>query len=1048
MQIWSHASQSNNDNLMSAVPVVLALLLQLLSRSLDTVPYGIGICRTLLQKRQLELISRNLSADKGKSFIISPTLRLLREAISFDGGVVAKPLFRARAYTLKFLARNMGIVHLGDEPEDMKRPSTRSTAILFFLSALKFLHPEAKKELISQRDVVAALTRDIKQDPPYLVRDVLSKLRECVLMDDKIPREAKGSLLHASTLIRISALYQVRQTAEDGDSPSLADTAHDFLMTACTAPSRGVLRQDSGYYPRDVDLDAVMPTQDLEELGLESIAWVNKYKDKVPVRNFGLANFLEHLRPWASVQQSDLVTAIFRVAPELVAHYFLEHNSFTFEPKLTATWIGYAAFLYKTIDLPVPKYFGQSSGFPQLPPPTSVVIENILPLPLNQKVLVRCLSNKSNMVSFFAARLLVIAIEKLSVAVKMHQDPSHPNGVLWGEAARRLVDEFCQRSPGIKDMINSYRSVSGDDLLHREAASRLLRLCYEVLPQVALMAKFDVSPFLETALNRLSKNEFDDGRDFAVSLKELENLLAIAGYSPGMRWFAASEALSLVPFTMLLKVCVDAPTGVSLGGMRQVLNSVAIEQQLVPAQRSHPVLLPLLETLQQLEDSPSSGHVTSLWAFLDNCLTRCASAPVKYIELMNDLLPETRDAFASPLVATLLEQIPFAIKAANKDVLSALGIFLPKYLGLLVTAGESKPLLEAIYLKMAELFRESGNKLAHKRIPKDMGFKHNTWFPNGNDGSKAGKGRSTDGQEQPSEPEMMDDELKSCLETPDALEVDNSALAKWVSKTADELVEESYAANLMKLLVSEHGSIRKEALVNILKAAARIRESEYEEREQIWLLLSEFAETARSGDIDVGPLPSTIVAFACHALATLRDPLSSLYPKVNEFLIRGPVWRLDRLPLLDEILLEDPVSEDSYYAQVNWLLGYLCDGLRTPQDLELFHKRRAKGPVLERILALIGNPYMRAPLRTQVLRLLYRATCIQGGSTTLTTRFGVVNWLEAQEKASLAGNDRSKGADMAGLYRGLKERIWRTCDRERVKGWSKGGIELLCQAEA
>lgn len=1034
---------------MSAVPVVLAMLLQLLSRSLDTVPYGIGICRTLLQKRQLELISRNLSADKGKSFIISPTLRLLREIISFDGGVVAKPLFRARAYTLKSLARNMGIVHLGDEPEDVKRPSTRSTAILFFLSALKFLHPEAKKELISQRDIVAALTRDIKQDPPYLARDVLSKLRECVLMDDKIPREAKGSLLHASTLIRISALYQVRQTAEDGDSPSLAEAAHDFLMTACTTPSCGVLRQDSGYYPRDVDLDAVMPTQDLEELGLESIVWMNKYKDKVPVRNFGLANFLEHLRPWASVQQSDLVVAIFRVAPELVAHYFLEHNTFTFEPKLTATWFGYAAFLYKTVNLPVSEYFGQASGFPQLPPPTSVVIENILPLPLNQKVLVRCLVNKSNIVSFFATRLLVIAIEKLNVAIKMHQDPSHPNGVLWGEAGRRLVDEFCQRSPGIKDMINSYRSIPEGDVLHRDAASRLLRLCYEVLPQVALMAKFDVSPFLETALKRLAKNKFGDGRDFAMSLKELENLLAIAGYSPGMRWFSASEALSLTPFTMLLKVCVDAPTGVSLDGIRQVLNFVAIEQQLVPAQREHPVLLPLLETLQQLGDSSSSsGHVTNLWAFLDNCLTRCASAPVKYLELIRDLLPDTGDAVASPLVATLLEQIPFAIKAADKDVLSALGEFLPKYLGLLVTAGESKRLLKAVYSKMAELFKESSNKFVHKRIPKDMTFKHSTWPLTKKDGSKARNDRSTDGQEQSPHLEMDDDELKSYLEVPDGLGVDNLALTKWVSKTADELVEEGYAANLIKLLASEHGSIRKEALVNILKAAARIHESEYEEKEQIWLLLSEIAETARSGNIDVGPLPSPTVAFACHALATLRDPLSSLYPKVNEFLIRGPVWRLDRLPLLDEILLEDPVTGDSYYAQVNWLLGYLCDGLRTPQDLELFHKRRAKGPVLESILALAGNPYMRAPLRTQVLRLLYRVTCIQGGSTTLTTRFGVVNWLEAQEKASLAGKDKSKGVEMARLYRGLKERIWRTCDQERVEGWSKGGIKVLCQAEA
>ncbi|KAK5660320.1 hypothetical protein OQA88_12860 [Cercophora sp. LCS_1] len=1036
MQTWSYASQTNNDGLMSAVPVAIALLLKYLSRSLEMVPFGLGICRTLLQKQQLELISRNLSTDKGKAFIISPTLRMLREALSFDGGAIAKPLFRTRASTFKSLARNMGIVHIGDEAEDEKRPSTRSTAILFFLSAIKFLHPEAKKELISQRDIVAALTRDIKQDPPYLVRELLSKLKECVLMDDKVPREAKGNLLHVSTLVRISALYQVRQSEED-TAPSVADAAHDFLMAACTNPACGVLRQDSGLYPRDVDLDAVISTAELEELGLEAITWMNKYKSEVPVRNYTLANFLPNLRPWASVKQSDLVTAIFKVAPELVAHYFLDNKSFTFEPKLSATWIGYAAFLFKAVTLPIPEHFSRSSGFPQLPPPTTIVIDNILPLPLTQKALLRCLASKSNMISFFATRILVVAIEKLDTAIKMHQDTSHANPGPWQEAARRLIDEFCQRSPGIKDMINSFRSIPEADLLHREAASRLLRLCYEVLPQVALLAKFDVSPFLETSLGRLSKNELDDPKDFALCLKELENLLAIAGYSPGMRWFSASDALTLSPFTMLLKVCVDAPSGVTLGGIQKVLDFVAAEQQLVSEQKDHPGLLVLLETLQTLKES----YARLVWPFLDNCLTRCATAPIKYLEAMHDMAEEIglgdAEVVVSPLVMTILEQLPFAVNSGDKDVLGALGKSLPKFFGYLLAAGESKPLLEAVYTKIAAIFKGSPAKLAHKRIPDDLEFKQNTWPPSGKPSTKPTNSTSTSNKAISSEREISAEELESLLALPDTLTADNSALTKWASKTADELIDEGYAASLIKLLTSEHASIRKEALVSILKAAAKIRESEHEEKEQIWLLLSELAETARSdGHIDAGPLSSPVVAFACHALNVLRDPLHSLYPKINQFLARGPIWNLDRLPLVDEILLEEPAVGDSYYAQLNWLLGYLIDGLRTEKDLELFRKRRAKGPVLERILALGGNPYMRVPLRTQVLRLLYRITSIEGGSTTLTTRFGVMNWLEAME---------GKGdEEMARLYRGVKKRVWETCDQQRVETWSRGGVKTLC----
>ncbi|KAK1759389.1 cell morphogenesis N-terminal-domain-containing protein [Echria macrotheca] len=1053
MQTWSYASQTNNDNLMSAAPAVLALLLRVLSRSLEMVPYGLGICRTLLHKRQLELISRNLSAEKGKAFIISPTLRLLREAISFDGGAIAKPLFRARAYTLKSLARNMGIVHIGDEPEDDKRPSTRSNAILFFLSALKFLHPEAKKELITQRDVVSALTRDLKQDPRYLVLALLNQLRDCVLLDDKVPREAKGNLLHVSTLVRISALYQVRQDAEDNTS-SVADAAHDFLMMACTNPSCGVLRLDSGLYPRDIDPDAVTVPDELAESGLEAVIWVDKYRTEVPVRNFTLSNFLPNLRPWASVQQSELVTAIFAVAPELVAHYFQDNKSFTFEPKLSATWIGYAAFIFKTVTLPIPENFCRGSSFYVFPPPTSVVIDNILPLPLTQKALARCLANKSNMISFFATRILVVATEKLEVAVKMHLETSHANEALWAEASRRLIDEFCQRIPGIKDMINSYRAIPEADVLHREAASRLLRLCYEVLPQVASMANLDVSAFLEAALTRVSGNEFDDPRDFALQLKELENLLAIAWHSAGMRWFSASKTLAMSPFTMLLKVCVDAPTGVALDGIRRTLGFVAAKQELVPAQEGYPGLLALFEALQDMAQS-STGHIAHLWPFLDNSVIRCAKSSFKYYRMTQDLAQaagqEAINASVSPLAVTILDQLPFALKAGDKSVLDALGKFLPNYLGFLVTVGESKPVLEVLYSKMAELFGSSQGKLAHKKLREGLEFKFNTWPPKGRKSlPKAGDMKPAYGGEKEGEeavePGLGEDELQALLEVPDTLKADNSALVRWVARTADELIDEGYAASLIKLLASEHASIRREALVNILKAAAKIRDSEYEEKDQVWLLLSELGETARAANIDHGPLPSTVIAFACHALGVLRDPLSSLYPKVNEFLVRGPTWHLDRIPLVDEILLEEPPVGDSYYAELSWLLGYLIDSLRTSVDLELFHKRRAKGSVLQKVMTLTANPHLRKPLRLQVLRLLYRLTQIEGGSTTLTTRFGVANLLDVDERRLVENKERKdRGAgDVAKLCRALKGRIQRTCNQERVEGWSKGGIKELC----
>ena len=1043
MQLWSHAAQTNNENIMSAVPVVLDLLLRLLSNTPDTVPYGLGICRTLLQKRQQELIARNLSADKSKSFIISPTLRVLKEAIAFDGGAIARSLFRARTNMLKSLARNMGIVHIGDEPEDAKRPSARTNAILFFLSALRFLHAEAKKELLSQRDIVSALTRDIKQDPPYLVKDILDGLKVYVLLDDKLPREAKSALLNASTLTRLSTLYQYRLDSPEEDETSIADIAHEFLMLACTNPSCGVLRQDSGYYPREVDLNVAISAAEIDNLGLEAIVWTNKFKAEVPVRNYTLSNFLPNLRPWSSVKQSELITAIFKVAPELVANYFLNNKSFSFEPKLSATWIGYAAFLFNTVALPIPAHFCRGSNFASLPPPTSIVLDNILPPPLNQKALTRCLNHKSNLISFFGVRILVVAIEKLDQAIKLYHESSHTNKTAWTEAAKRLVDEFCQRSPSIKDMINAYRSIPEADLMRREAASRLLRLCYEVLPQMALMAKFDVSPLLETCLRRLSSQELDDPRDFALSLKELENLLAIAGYSPGMRWLVTSEGLSLSPFTMLLKVCVEAPHGVALEAIRQVLGFVAKEQQLVPASDHHPGLLVLLEALRAL-DAEEPESVVQVWPFLDNCLTRCANAPVRYVEKLQQILSEEAktlgeglsEAVVSPLAIVMLEQLPFvAAKKDEQDKLRALGKFLPKFLGYSVTAGESKPALDLIFCKMAEYLADSKNKAEKSGVPGGLAFTYSDWSRHAKTSVCAQKSdkKPISSSEQDQGRKAIDLEtLAAMLDVADTLKADNSALTKWMSKTVDELVDEGYLTALVSLLVSEHASIRKEALVNILKAATKIKQSEYEEKEQVWVLLSELAETARD-KVNDGPLPSTTVSFACHALNVLRDPLSQLYPKVNTFLIRGPSWNLDKPPLVTEILSEDPAIGDSWYAQSGWLLEYLLDGLRTPSDFELFHKKRLKGPLFERILALAANPYLRAPLRMQLCRLIYRTTKIEGGSTTLITRLGIMSWLEAREADCLDPSE-------AVIYAGLRERIWDTCDQARVKSWSKSGL--------
>ncbi|KAI1815161.1 ribosome 60S biogenesis N-terminal-domain-containing protein [Poronia punctata] len=1035
METWSMASQMNNENVMSAVPVVLALLLRIISANVDLASYGLGICRTLLQKRQQELIAKNLSADKGKDFIISPTLRLLREAICLDGGALAAPIFRARANTFRSLARNMGLRYIGEGKEDPKRPSVRTNATRLLLSCLKLLHNEAKRDILLQKDIVAALMRHLRDDPPSLIYEILDVLKTSVVQDKKLPKDVKIKILNAHSLTRIASLYGYSKElpAIEGESEdrklSVEDAAHEILLVTCTDATVGIRRSEQGYYPEGISADAFALDTDGSshlDFGLDSIPWMTKFEKEVPVRNMLLAEFIESLRPWSSIKQSELLLAIFEASPELVARYFLQKKSFTFEPKLSATWMGYAALLYNVIELPVPPFFGRANGYAMAPPPTSVVLDNIIPPPMTLKALTRCLTSKSKLISFYAIRMLVLALKKLDRVLDMHREASSSPNSPWEESARRIVDGFYQRIPDMKDIIGCYRTLTDADLLQREAASQLILLYYEVIPQFALKAKFDVSPILLATIQKIEAAEGVSENLVMIAL-ELEHLCAVAKYSPSMRWFSRTPGTPTSPFTTLLRLFTEKTTALSGETLSQVLSHVANEYQLVEGGSRLSGLDPLIAALRKAGQTDPA-----IWSFLDNCAERCSRTPTKYLEMMEQQTQNVDKGQGfirtCPLLASIAEQLPFFVSSSpGQSSLKQLASLLRDYLRCSLEAGVDSMFLE----NMSNLL---SNGIGDAKLGGKIKLsKRKSTSKSGADVPAEGLNSLPQTGEEASDistSQLSPQELEDKLAVPILSSKDNSLL-RWASKLPEELVEEDYAASLILLLSSEHVSIRQEALTNVVKMATKIKESTYEEKEQIWLLLMELAESAKEIIID-GPLPSILVVFACRAIDILKNPLHCLYTKVNLFLTSGPVWQPDRIPLLQAILQEGPTVDGTYYTEISWLLGFLVDSLRTPQDVALFHQRK----VFERLFALPTNPYMGPNLRTQVLRILYRATCIAGGSDTAITRFGAVSWLVSQRDTSL---DKMESA----LYQAMIKRLWDTCDQSRITTWSKGSIERL-----
>lgn len=1024
MEMWSFAAQVGNEGVMSAVAVVLALILQAVSGSLHLVRHGLGICQTIIQERQLKSLSKNLSSDKNKGFILSPTLRMLREAVCLDGGAYAKRIFRARNFTLTSLGRNLEIGHVGDGPEEVRKASVRTNAVRFFLSLLKYLHSDGKKELLTQKELLSHLTFMLKSDPPHLVLEILESLKAHVLMDDKVPREVKFRSFNTKTLMRILALHTYSGDSDVADEASTVSyKAHRFLIYVCTNPGAGVLYPSTGLYPKESDDE---PAGQNAAGGADGAFLTDKYKDDVPVYNFVLAEFAQKLRPWSSLKHSELLVAIFTAAPELTYKYFLNNRSFTFEPKLSMTWIGYAAFLFNTMRIPLPTRFGDRVRSAKAPPPTSILLDNLIPLPINQKVLIRCLSTKSHLTSFFATRILIVALEKLTEALKMHDEASSSKSNNWTEARRRLIDAFCQRIPDMKEIVRSYKGIPAENILHRNMASRLLRLYYEVIPQVALAANFDVSPFFTEVLKKLNQ-ETEKPEDESLLVMELENLVSIASYSPGMRWFSKIDNLvdgaAASPYTALVRILSGKNRELPFHQLKQVLGAVAVENQLVTKAA---LLTPLYEALQSTLSEVKASHMEKIWSFVDNCINRCASSPIKYLDLMETYLKEGGVApskgAATLLNVTMVEQLSYFLASAKPDEQASLAKFLSIYFNASYSLKHGKPVTKALYKRVTEQFPKTVKLKSLKKADKSDNASEDDQMADAEDGvGKNNKEGST----------LDLSKLEEMLHVPYLEKEDNAALVKWTTKNVEDLVEDGWAAALIRLLLSTHISIRKEAFTNILKMAAKIKESSYEEKDQVWLLLCELAESSRS-QVDIGPVPSAFPAFAIHALDVLKNPLHPLYPKINSFLTRSPVWSLEKLPMAHDILHGEPSEDDKYYTEITWLLVYLLDSLRAPFDLGVFHKKRW----FEKILVLGGNPYLRLNLRTRVLRLLYRATCIEGGSTTLITRFGILSWLDAQRAACEA-------ADEADVVSALMRRVWETCDQEKVTAWSKGGVKKL-----
>ena len=901
-----------------------------------------------------------------------------------------------------------------DEEELRRKPSIRTQTIRYILAHLRYQPEGAKADILKQRPLCGALFQHLRDDPSDLVIELLRTIEQSVLKDTDLPRSAKAALLTERNLEKVTEIA----TRGDG-SGDVSQLAFAWLKAVSTTPSYGVLRASGWYPPGSTKTEQRIEDESAINLGLDSLDFYDR-SESFQVRNTTLLAWNQTLRPHANAQERELVLTCFEAAPELVHAYFLEKNM-QLDPKLSNTWIGYASFLFEVIRLPVPERLGhvEEENFASLPPQIGIVMDSILPRPLTQKALTRCLNQSSELIRFFALRILVLAFRKIAlVLMQIDATPTTERGQLWPEARERLLARFNEQCPEMKDVVGTFRQMPDDSehAMQREAVTCLLRLFYEVTPLQAMEEPFDVSGALTSALSRgdkhMESDTVEDCQLMELRSLELEHLLVIASKSPGMQWFTKQGSLRYSPIVSLLRLHVKDHHNRQL---RDTLGLVLYDHSILdkpPSRDSDRPQSSLDALVASLVDKPDAG---ALWTFLDDCFARASRQPVKYLDLMDRVyassdLPRPYRGQPGLLLAVLSEQAPFVVSRTQQSERGDIMAWVNVFLSLLTLNAEASALTPLAKIVRSQKGWDTRPLNAHTLEYLLAGVVFND---------------PADNEPLPGAPNL-DEDAALPFSAPAPESENHPELLRWAQIDLEIAIEEGNIDALMLCLCSQHAHILLQAQAQLKHLENKLHASSLEDKEQLFILVGELIETYEQHFAPADkPLPYLAGAFAAQALHVMIEPAHFMYPKLNRHLMKDPCWRVDKLPSywLQATIISVPEDDDGYWKEVQWVLEWLVAGLRTSTDLDIMRK----SGVFERVMALYSSPAASEHLvKQRVLELLYRATCIKGGSDTLITRAGVLSWLDIAQDGSIC--------------RTLRKRVLETCDAKRVHEWS--GVDV------
>ena len=465
IQSWHFAVQANGESLISSITAAFASMLKTISTLVDFREAGLSLCRNLMQDDQMRLFDRALTANRAKEHLIDPCLRLLTEILQFDGGTCAKLIHRQRSITFHrlhvFLSPSQQSP--GDDVGKKRRAPVHELAHRYLLANLQLQGPIAKAAIMSNGPIVRAFLQSLIQLPSWRVLETLDGLHNAVLADAKLNTSIKIQFFNESNLRFLSSLYNYKEQPDNDSNRSVRLKLHALLLAICVSSESSLLKTSSAVHidPEHASSHVV------EDSGHDGLNGMPR-----PMKN--LLTFLSSLRPYADTLQANLIIEVFEQAPHMIDAYFSRSKTFPFDPKLTATWVGYARFLLALIQSINEEKLLQSVDVDAQE--LTTLLSCILPRPLMKPILTRCLNQSVQLMKFLTVQILNAAFAKI--------DRVNQNRLALGrnaqDAAEGLVVALADRCPDMSVIIMQFQSCSDSHAVLKESLGRLLLYYYQV----------------------------------------------------------------------------------------------------------------------------------------------------------------------------------------------------------------------------------------------------------------------------------------------------------------------------------------------------------------------------------------------------------------------------------------------------------------------------------------------------------------------------------------------------------------------------------------